>query len=64
MEKNKNMPTEKEVGLIGDLLTMEENLYKKAKLYSKITMNTKLSEDLKNLAENHKQRFLELYALL
>ena len=37
MEGNKNMPTEKEIGLIGDLLTMEENLYKKAKLYSKIT---------------------------
>ncbi len=64
MEDNKNMPTTKEVMLIGDILRTEELLCKKAKIYSKITMNDKLKADLEQLFNHHKQRFLSLYSLL
>ena len=64
MENSKSYPTTKEVSLISDLLKLEELLYKKATLYSKITMNEKLKNHLNALAENHRQRFLELYSLL
>lgn len=61
---SKNMPTTKEVELIADLLLLEESLCKKAKLYSNITMNTKLKEQLETLSQNHKERFMALYSLL
>jgi hypothetical protein len=64
MENSKSYPTTKEVTLISDVLKLEHLLYKKAILYSKITMNEKLKNHLKVLAENHRQRFLELYSLL
>lgn len=61
---SKNMPTTKEVELLADLLLLEESLCKKAKLYSKITMNTKLKEQLECLSQKHRERFLALYSLL
>ncbi len=64
MENSKSYPTTKEVTLISDLLKLEELLYKKAKINSKITMNEKLKTQFSALAENHRQRFLELYSLL
>ena len=64
MENNKSYPTTKEVTLISDLLKLEELLYKKAILNSKITMNEKLKSNFSTLAQNHRQRFLELYSLL
>ena len=64
MEDNKNMPTTKEVMLLGDLLRVEELLCKKAKINAKITMNEKLKNDLEQLSNRHKQRFLSLYSLL
>lgn len=64
MENSKSYPTTKEVTLTADLLKLEELLYKKAILYSKITTNEKLKNYLSALAENHRQRFLQLYSLL
>ena len=64
MENNKSYPTTKEVILLADLLKLEELLYKKAKLNAKVTMNEKLKNHFNALAENHRQRFMELYSLL
>jgi hypothetical protein len=60
---NNNL-TAKEVTLIADLLTYEETACKKARLYSKITTNKKLAEDLNRIADNHQRRFNELLELL
>ncbi len=61
---SKNMLTTKETTLLSDLLTYEETACKKARLYSKITTNKKLAEDLKRIADNHQRRFNELLELL
>ena len=61
---DKNMLTTKETTLLSDLLTYEETACKKARLYSKITTNQKLAEDLTRIADNHQRRFNELLELL
>lgn len=59
-----NMLTEKEVVLLSDLLTCEENACKKARLYSRILTNKKLAEQFNRLADSHERRFTRLYELL
>ncbi len=64
MSESKNMLTTKELTLLKDLLMLEEALTKKARLYSKITMNVKLKGELENLSLRHQERFFNLYSLL
>ncbi len=59
-----NMLTTKECSLISDLLTVEELVCKKARLYSRTLTNEKLAERLKVIADNHESRFLSLLGLL
>ena len=61
---NKNMLTTKEATLISDLLTMEESICKKARLYSRTLTDAKLAESLGRIADNHEQRFNALFDLL
>lgn len=60
----KNMLTTKEATLISDLLTMEEMACKKARLYSRILTNQKLTGELEKIADNHQRRFNALFELL
>ena len=60
----KNMLTTKEVTLLSDLLSQEESVCKKARLYSRITTNQKLADDLNRIADNHQRRFNALFELL
>lgn len=59
-----NMLTKKEAEMVSDLMLVEENVYKKCTLYSKILTDTDVCEKLKTIAENHRQRFFELYKSL
>ncbi len=59
-----NMLTTKEVGLVSDLMTIEENACKKARLYSRILTDQALAEKMGRIADNHERRFNNLYALL
>lgn len=59
-----NNLTAKEVTLISDLLTYEENACKKARLYSKQMTDPAVLEQLKTLADNHEKRFNALLNLL
>ncbi len=61
---SKNMPTEKELTLLTDLLTAEENLYHKYKIYAKITTNVNLMEKLEKLKQSHEQKVRSLFELL
>lgn len=61
---DKNMLTTKEVTLLSDLLSQEESVCKKARLYSRITTNQKLADDLNRIADNHQRRFNALLELL
>ncbi len=61
---NKNMLTTKEATLISDLLTMEQTVCKKARLYSRILTNQKLATRLNELADEHKRRYSALLELL
>ena len=58
------MLTTKEVTLLSDLLSQEESVCKKARLYSRITTNQKLADDLNRIADNHQRRFNALLELL
>jgi hypothetical protein len=60
----KNMLTTKEATLISDLLTMEESICKKARLYSRTLTDTDLAERFKQIASNHESRFNALLDLL
>lgn len=60
----KNMLTTKEATLISDLLTMEESVCKKARLYSKTLTDAKLAETMGRIADNHEHRFKALFDLL
>ena len=55
--------TAKELECISDLLTLEENVCKKARAYSK-TANGVLLNELNLVAENHEKRFNALLGLL
>lgn len=59
-----NMLTTKEIMLVSDLLTYEENICKKAKLYSRILTDKILAEKVDKIAEIHRQNFQELFKLL
>ncbi len=59
-----NMLTTKEVTLVSDLMSMEENACKKARLYARTLTDVKLAEKMNEIANNHEKRFLSLYALL
>ncbi len=59
-----NMLTTKEVTLVADLMTIEENACKKARLYARILTDVKLAEKMNEIADKHEKRFLNLYALL
>jgi hypothetical protein len=61
---DKNMLTTKEVTLLSDLLSQEESVCKKARLYSRITTNQKLADDLNRIADNDQSRFNALLELL
>ncbi|MBO7187258.1 MAG: spore coat protein [Clostridia bacterium] len=60
---NNNL-TAKEVTLIADLLTYEENAVKKTRLYSKQMTDPVLQEEFNKLSENHQKRFNALLNLL
>ena len=59
-----NMLTTKECTLIGDLLTLEENACKKARLYSRIMTDPALAEKMGKIADNHEKRFNALLEML
>ena len=61
---NKNMLTTKEATLITDLLTMEESICKKARLYSRTLTDAKLAQKMNDIANNHQERFKSLLGLL
>ena len=56
--------TAKEVDFISDLLTLEENVCKKARIYSKTLTDAATAQEMKCVAENHEKRFNALLALL
>ena len=59
-----NMLTTKEVTLVSDLLTVEENACKKARLYSRILTDETLANEMARIADNHQRRFNELFDTL
>ena len=61
---DKNMLTTKEATLISDLLTYEEIICKKARLYSRTMTNQAVSEKMKCIADHHQKRFNALLELL
>ena len=60
----KNMLTTKEVGLVAELMHLEENACKKARLYSKTLTEPALSETFKKIAESHQKKFNLLFEML
>ena len=56
--------TAKEVDFISDLLTLEENVCKKARIYSKTLTDQAIASEMKSVADNHEKRFNALLALL
>lgn len=60
----KNMLTTKECTLIADLLTLEENACKKARLYSRVMTDPAAAEKMKAIADGHERRFKALYEML
>ena len=61
---SKNMLTTKEAGLLSDLLTMEESVTKKARLYSRTMTDPNLAEQMAKIADGHERQFNVLMALL
>ena len=59
-----NMLTTKELTLLVDLLTYEENATKKARLYSRTMTDPTVSQNFSHLADNHQKRFCTLLNLL
>lgn len=56
--------TAKEVDFISDLLTLEESVCKKARIYSKTLTDRAVSEQMKTVADNSAKRYAELLGLL
>ena len=56
--------TAKEVEMISDLLTLEESVCKKARIYSATLTNHAISQKLKSVAEKHEKRFRSLLSAL
>ena len=61
---NNNMLTTKEVTLLADLLTYEENACKKARIYAKSMMDKDCASKMQEIASNHQKRFNALLKLL
>ena len=59
-----NMLTTKECTLISDLLSLEENACKKARLYSRVLTDKELSEKLYKIADGQEKRFKALISML
>ena len=59
-----NMLTTKECTLISDLLSLEENACKKARLYARVLTDKELSEKLYKIADGHEKRFKAFIAML
>ncbi len=56
--------TAKELDCISDLLTLEENVWKKARMYSKTLTDPTIASEIGTVAENHEKRFNALLGLL
>ena len=56
--------TAKEVDFISDLLTYEESVCKKARIYSRTLTDVGLAEAASRIADNHTRRFEALLKLL
>ena len=56
--------TAKELECISDLLTLEENVCKKARAYSSMMGDGALSGEMEQVASNHEKRFNALLGLL
>lgn len=56
--------TAKEVDFISDLLTLEESVCKKARIYSKTLTDQTVAEQMKTVADNSAKRYTELLGLL
>ena len=56
--------TEKELNIISELLTLEENACKKARLYSKELLDPSVYEEIIKVADGHETRFSALLKLL
>lgn len=56
--------TAKEVDFISDLLTLEESVCKKARIYSKTLTDRIVAEQMKTVADNSAKRYAELLGLL
>ncbi len=56
--------TQKEVEIISDLLTLEENVCKKARLYSETLTDMQIAGQFKTVAGNSAKRYAELLGLL
>ncbi len=59
-----NMLTTKECALVYDLLSLEENACKKARLYARTLTDTALSSKLNAIADGHEKRFKSLLAIV
>ena len=55
--------TAKELECISDLLTLEENVCKKARAYSSM-MGGAVADEMETVAQNHEKRFNSLLGLL
>ncbi len=56
--------TAKELDCISDLLTLEESVCKKARMYSKTAANQTLASEMATVAESHEKHFNALLGLL
>ena len=56
--------TAKEVDFISDLLTLEESVCKKARIYSKTLTDQAVAGQMKTVADNAAKRYAELLGLL
>ncbi len=59
-----NMLTSKECAIIEEILALEENACKKARLYSRVLTDKELSEKLYKIADGHEKRFKALISML
>lgn len=56
--------TAKEVDFISDLMTLEESVCKKARIYSRTLTDPEVSGQMKTVADNCAKRYAELLGLL
>jgi len=61
---SQNSLTTKEVDFISDLMTLEESICKKAKIYSKTLTDVELASAMQTVAESHEKKFNSLLSML